>query len=89
MGVVKKDALKTAMDLSLTRDPVELVYAQKLNKLYHKLQFGQLPVFGLAYWRHTAPYDRMQLLNYSKRWRVTVMFEYKNRADGERLFVPG
>lgn len=59
----------------------ELVYAQRLDKLYQVVQFGCSQISGLAYCFYASPCDGMQELSYSKLWRATIKFEYKTRAD--------
>lgn len=69
------------MDVPYTRDPGELVYAQRLDKLYQEVHVGRPAVFVVGYCYYAALYDRMQFLRYSKLWRESIMFEYKTRAD--------
>lgn len=53
-------------DVPSNRDPGELVYVQRLERLFQELQSGHSLVFGLSYCCYAMTYDRMHLLGNSK-----------------------
>lgn len=53
------------------------------------MQFDRSPVFEQAYCCYADFYDPVQFLLYSKLWRATIEFEYKNRADASGPFFHG
>lgn len=62
---------------------------QSLSKSYQEAQSGYPPVFRLAYCWYSVPYNGMSFLSFSKLWRATIKFEYKNWADQEEPFFFG
>lgn len=66
MGLLQKLELKTAMDVPYARNPEEPVSAQRIDKLYQKVQVGRPHVFELAYCCYAALYESVQFFSYSK-----------------------
>lgn len=45
---LRKSELKLAMNVSFSQHPREVVYAERLEKLYQEVEYGNPPVFWLA-----------------------------------------
>lgn len=73
--------LKTSMHVRFACDPGKLVYAQALNKLYHKVQADHLSGFERAYGWYAAPCNCMQFLSCLNLRKSAIKMEYKNRTD--------
>lgn len=72
------------MDLPIAHDQEELNYMKRLGTLYQEVLAGCPTVFVSDYCYSVATYRRSPFLKYSRLWRATIKFEYKNVTDAGR-----